>query len=161
MTRALLAAICAVVLGVSSAATQAPAAPPRKVDPATAAAARRLLTVTTAVKLALNGMETMINQQRGINPQVPGEFWDAFIAHARRDTTQLLDLLVPIYATHLTQDEIEQLIRFYESPIGKRLTAVQPLITQESMAAGQTWGAAIGRIVGDSIARATENLPPQ
>lgn len=159
MTRAVLAAICAVVLSASAAATQAPAA--RKVDPATAAAARRLLTVTGAVKLALNGMETMINQQRGLNPQVPGAFWDAFIAHARRDTTQLLDLLVPIYATHLTQDEIEQLIRFYESPIGKRLTAVQPLITQESMAAGQTWGEAMGRIVGDSIARASEKLPPE
>ncbi|MGH7521847.1 MAG: DUF2059 domain-containing protein [Gemmatimonadales bacterium] len=159
MTRAMLAAICAVVLNVSSAATQAPAA--RKVDPATAAAAQRLLTVTGAVKLALNGMETMINQQRGLNPQVPGAFWDAFLAHARRDTTQLLDLLVPIYATHLTRDEIEQLIRFYESPIGKRLTAVQPKITQESMAAGQTWGEAMGRIVGDSIARASENVPPQ
>ena len=159
MTRALLAAVCAVVLGVSSAATQAPAA--RKVDPATAAAARRLLTVTGAVKLALNGMETMINQQRGASPQVPGAFWDAFTAHARRDTTQLLEMLVPIYATHLTRDEIEQLIRFYDSPIGKRLTAVQPLITQESMAAGQVWGEALGRTVGDSLARAAQNQPPQ
>jgi hypothetical protein len=70
-------------------------------------------------------------------------------------------LLVPIYATHLTRDEIEQLIRFYESPVGRRLTAVQPMISQESMAAGQTWGEAVGRIVGDSISRATENLPPQ
>jgi hypothetical protein len=159
MTRAFLAAISAVVLSAPSAVTQAPAA--QKVDPATAAAARRLLTATASVKLALNGLETMISQQRALNPQVPGAFWDAFIAHARRDTAQLLDMLVPIYATHLTRDEIEQLIRFYESPIGRRFTAVAPLITQESMAAGQTWGAALGRIVGDSIARATEDRPPQ
>lgn len=159
MTRALMAAICGLVLTVAPAATQQQAA--RKVDPATAAAARRLLTVTGAAKLALNSMETMINAQRGTSPQIPQGFWDAFIAHARRDTTQLLELLVPIYATHLTRDEIEQLIRFYESPIGKRLTAVQPLISQESMVAGQAWGEAMGRIVGDSIARATENLPPQ
>jgi len=159
MTRALMAAICGLVLTVSPAATQEQAT--RKIDPATAAAARRLLTVTGAAKLALNSMETMINAQRGANPQIPEGFWDAFIAHARRDTTQLLDLLVPIYATHLTRDEIEQLIRFYESPIGKRLTAVQPMISQESMVAGQTWGEALGRIVGDSIAQATENLPPQ
>lgn len=159
MTRPLLAAMCAVVLSTTAAATQAPS--DRKVDPATAAAARRLLAVTGAVKLALNGMETMINQQRGLNPQVPAAFWDAFIARARRDTMQLLDLLVPIYATNLTRDEIEQLIRFYESPIGKRLTAVQPKITQESMAAGQTWGETMGRAVGDSIARTTENRPPE
>jgi hypothetical protein len=159
MKRALLVAICGLVLTASPAATQQPAA--RKVDPAVAAAARRLLTVTGAVKLALHGMETMIKQQRAVTPQVPGEFWDAFIAHARRDTMQLFDMLVPIYATHLTRDEIEQLIRFYESPIGRRLTAVQPLISQESMAAGQTWGEAIGRVVGDSIARATQHLPPE
>lgn len=159
MTRALMVAICGLVLTVSPAATQEQA--PRKIDPATAAAARRLLSVTGAAKLALSSMETMINAQRDANPQIPEGFWDAFIAHARRDTTQLLDLLVPIYATHLTRDEIEQLIRFYESPIGRRLTAVQPMISQESMSAGQTWGEAVGRIVGDSIARATENLPPQ
>lgn len=159
MTRAVLAAICGLVMTVSPATTQEQAA--KRVDPATAAAARRLLNVTEAAKLAVNSMETMINGQRGANPQIPGVFWDAFIAHARRDTAQLIDLLVPIYARHLTREEIEQLIRFYESPIGKRLTAVQPQISQESMLAGQTWGEAMGRIVGDSMARAGENLPPK
>jgi len=159
MPRAVLAAICGLVMTVSPATTQEPAT--TKVDPATAAAARRLLNVTQAAKLAVNSMETLINAQRSANPQIPGGFWDAFIAHARRDTALLIDLLVPIYARHLTREEIEQLIRFYESPIGRRLTAVQPHISQESMVAGQTWGEAMGRIVGDSMARAVENLPPK
>ena len=34
---------------------------------------------------------------------------------------------------------------------------VPPLITQESIAAGQRWGAAIGQFVGDSLARAGFN----
>ncbi len=61
--------------------------------------------------------------------------------------------MVPIYASHFSQAELEQLVRFYESPLGKRLNEVQPLIVQESMETGQRWGATIGRAVGESLAR--------
>jgi hypothetical protein len=159
MTRTLLAAMCGLVLIISPAATQEqPASHP--VDAASAAAARRLLAVTGATKLMLSTMESMIAAQREANPQIPAAFWDAFMAHARRDTTRLIDMLVPIYASHLTQSELEELLRFYMSPIGQRLTAVQPAILQESTVAGQNWGELIARIVGDSLAQAEGNLPP-
>jgi len=92
--------------------------------------------------------------QRAANPQIPAAFWDAFLAHARRDMPQLVDSLIPVYAAHYTRAELEELVRFYESPLGKRVAVVQPLITQESIAAGQRWGAAIGQFVGDSLSRA-------
>jgi hypothetical protein len=159
MTRAMLAAICGLVFITSPAAAQEqPASHPP--DAATAAAARRLLVATGATKLMLSTMESMIAAQRETNPQIPAGFWDAFMAHARRDTTRLIDMLVPIYASHLTQSEIEELIRFYMSPIGQRLTAVQPAILQESTVAGQNWGELIARMVGDSLAQAEGNLPP-
>ena len=50
-------------------------------------------------------------------------------------------------------------MRFYESPLGKHLSEVQPLILQESMQAGQTWGAAIGREVGESLSRSGVKPP--
>jgi len=159
MTRALLVAICGLVL-INSPAVSQDQPVTRPVDAATAAAARRLLAVTGATKLMLSTMESMIASQREANPQVPAAFWDAFMAHARRDTTRLIDLLVPIYASHLTQSELEELLRFYQSPIGQRLTAVQPAIVQESQVAGQNWGELIARIVGDSLAQAEGNLPP-
>jgi hypothetical protein len=105
-------------------------------------------------------MESMIAAQRQANPQIPAGFWDAFMAHARRDTTRLIDMLVPIYAAHLTRSEIEELLRFYLSPVGQRLTAVQPDILRESTLAGQQWGEVIGRAVGDSLAHAQGSLPP-
>jgi hypothetical protein len=124
------------------------------VDPTTAATVRHLLDLTGAGRLAVQSMEAMIPAQRANMPQVPAAFWDAFLAHARRDMPQLVDSLVPVYAAHFTRAELDQLVRFYESPIGRRLSEVQPLITQESMQAGQRWGARIGGEVGDSIARA-------
>ena len=159
MTRAVLAAFCGLLLTISPAAAQGPAAS-RPVAAATAASVRRLLAVTGATKLMLSTMETMIAGQRQANPQIPAGFWDAFMAHARRDTTRLLELLVPIYAAHLTRSEIEELLRFYLSPVGQRLTAVQPDILRESTLAGQQWGEVIGRAVGDSLVRAQGNLPP-
>jgi len=126
----------------------------RPIDPATAATVRRLLDLTGAAKLALQNMEALLPAQRAANPQIPAAFWDAFLAHARRDIPQLVDSLIPIYAGHFTKAELDQLVRFYESPIGRRLAEQQPLILQESVQVGQRWGTAIGRHVGDSLARA-------
>ncbi|HYR99435.1 MAG TPA: DUF2059 domain-containing protein [Gemmatimonadales bacterium] len=126
---------------------------PGPVDPAKATSIRHLLDLTGAARLALSGMEAMVPAQRAANPQIPAAFWDAFLSRARRGMPQLVDALVPIYASHFNQAELDQLVRFYESPLGKHLSEVQPLILQESMQAGQSWGAVIGREVGESLAR--------
>jgi uncharacterized protein len=158
MTRAIAAALCGLVLTVSAGGAQQP--PGRPVDAATATAVRKLLAATGATKLMINNLESMIASQRQNNPQVPAAFWDAFLAHARRDTTRLVDLLVPIYAAHLSQSELEELLRFYNSSIGQRLTTVQPDIFKESMAAGESWGELIARAVSDSLQQSQGKAPP-
>lgn len=132
------------------------------VDAGTAATIRRLLELTGSAQLALNGIEAMVPTQRAANPQIPVAFWDAFLDRARRGIPQYIDSLIPIYAAHLTRGELDQLVRFYESPLGRRLAAVTPVITQESIQLGQRWGAAIGQAVGDSLARAgLKQNPPE
>jgi uncharacterized protein len=163
MIRVLAAATCSFLILTSAAGAQQqpPAAATRPVDAATTAAARRLLVASGATKLVISSMENMIAAQRNANPQIPAAFWDAFMAHARRDTTRLIDMLVPIYAAHLSQADLEELIKFYSSPIGQRFIAAQPSIVQESTQAGQTWGEMIARIVGDSLQQAQGNAPPE
>ncbi|HLZ45452.1 MAG TPA: DUF2059 domain-containing protein [Gemmatimonadales bacterium] len=158
MTRPFVTAMCGLVLIALPARGQDST---KHVDAATAASARRLLAATGATKLMLGNLETMIASQRQGNPQIPPAFWDAFLAHARRDTTRLVELLVPIYASHLTQSELEELLKFYNSPIGQRLTAVQPEIFKESMAAGERWGEVIARAVSDSLQQAQGSRPPE
>ena len=63
--------------------------------------------------------------------------WDAFMAEF--DMNEFIEMVIPIYERHFTHDEIEQLIAFYESPIGKKMIKVQPQIVTESMTAGQEW----------------------
>lgn len=157
MTRLLVTALCG-LLSVAAQAQQPQPAP--AADVTAAATARKLLSATGATKLMIGNLESMIAAQRQANPQIPPAFWDAFLAHARRDTTKLIDILVPIYASHLTRAELDELLKFYNSPIGQRLTAVQPDIFKESMAAGESWGEQIARMVGDSLQQAQGSRPP-
>jgi hypothetical protein len=163
MNRLIPAAVSSFLIFISAASAQQqpPAAPARPVNAATAAAARRLLDASGATKLVMSSMESMIALQRNANPQIPAAFWDAFLAHARRDTTRLIEMLVPIYASHLAQADIEELIKFYSSPSGQRFIAAQPSIVQESQRAGQSWGETIGRMVGDSLQQAQGKAPPE
>lgn len=78
-------------------------------------------------------------------PDVPADFWTDFQKEC--DSNTFIDMIVPVYEAHFSDDEVKQLIAFYESPIGKKLAAAQPLIVQESMTVGQKWGRQVGQRV--------------
>ena len=54
----------------------------------------------------------------------------------------MIELVVPLYAKYLSHGDILELIRFYESPTGRRFADVQPQLIQESIQAGEIWGEA-------------------
>jgi hypothetical protein len=60
-------------------------------------------------------------------------------------------MAVPSYEKYFTHADIKELIRFYESPIGKKLISVQPKIMQECMVAGQEWGRKLGEKVAKKL----------
>jgi len=49
---------------------------------------------------------------------------------------ELIEAMVPIYQRHLTKADLEELIRFYSSPVGQKLLREQPQMMQEGMQAG-------------------------
>ena len=55
--------------------------------------------------------------------------------------------LIPIYERYLTAEDVKALIAFYESPAGRKLVAVQPLLIRE----GSTLGEKIGSEVVERI----------
>ena len=112
---------------------------------------RRLLTVTRSAELAVTAMEATIPAQRVANPKIPKEFWDEFMARARKDMPRFIDMLVPVYDSHFSKEQLEQLVAFYESPLGKHLAKVQPEIAMQSSQIGQRWGAELGTAVGQDL----------
>jgi hypothetical protein len=106
---------------------------------------RRLLKATGAGELGVQAFKQVQSQFKRTFPQVPETFWTEFEKEVKAD--DLVEMVVPIYAKYLTHDDVKELIKFYESPVGRKLVKVQPKVMGESMQAGQKWGAAIAEKV--------------
>ena len=100
-------------------------------------------------KGALNQIISMFKQQQS---NVPQEFWDEFAIEVNKDAfNNLINIMLPIYQKHFTETDLQGVIAFYESPVGKKFAEKTPLVTQESMVAGQAWGREIGQKVIDKL----------
>lgn len=76
----------------------------------------------------------------------PADFWDAFQAKWNGKTRdKLVGIYVPIYRKYLTLDDLKQIVAFYESPVGRKLAAATPAMTNEGMQAGQQLGMEIAQ----------------
>lgn len=96
-------------------------------------------------KTAIKGMIETMSQS---NDKIPAEFWAEFEKEAvGTSLDDLVALLAPVYSKHLTEADLDKLMEFYHSPVGKKLADKTPIITQESMLAGQAWGQKLGERV--------------
>ncbi len=103
---------------------------------------RKLLKITGSGELGQQVMGQMMTNFKKSMPQVPEKFWADFMKEVHTD--ELVDLIVPVYDRNLTHDDVKELIRFYETPTGKKFVSVLPKITQESMTVGEKWGRDLG-----------------
>ena len=81
-------------------------------------------------------------------------FFEKFRSKLTGDT--LIALVVPVYDKHYSDDEIKQLIAFYETPIGKRTVTEMPQVLAESQQVGSKYGETVGR---DAMLEVLEEHP--
>ena len=102
----------------------------------------KLLKVSGADKMSSQIFDAMIAQ---FKPLAPNANWAEIKRKANLDG--LLYECVPVYDKYYTHDDIKQLIKFYESPLGKKLVDTSPLVMNESMAIGQRWGEKLAQVI--------------
>lgn len=56
------------------------------------------------------------------------------------ENKKIAEMMYPIYTKHFTVDELKQMIELNNTPFGRKMIKVMPLITQEAMQAGQIFG---------------------
>lgn len=95
---------------------------------------RKLLEVTEAGERAKKTMDELFDQYRK-DPDL-AEFADLY---KEVDTQQLVELIVPIYMKHYSEEEINGLIEFYKTPVGRKLIQTQPKIMKETMEVYGKW----------------------
>lgn len=96
--------------------------------------------------------EYMISYYKQNNPQISPEYWDK--AATLVNYEDLIKKLVPLYSKHFTEQEIEDLIAFYRTTTGKKMIDKMPVILQESMEIGRTWGMELAQKLEKEISAA-------
>ena len=93
-------------------------------------------------KTAITQVFSMFKQKY---TDVGTEVWSELEAEfMQASLDDLVEMLVPVYSKHLTEEDLQAVIEFYSTPTGKKFAEKTPLITQESMQIGQEWGMKIG-----------------
>jgi hypothetical protein len=98
---------------------------------------RKLLQLTGAEDLGKQMMDGMMTQFETM-PGLPPGFARKFREIAMKE--DMVTMLIPVYAKHMQESDIDGAIVFFESNAGRNMSKAQPAILQESMAIGQQWG---------------------
>lgn len=81
---------------------------------------------------------TSMHKQK--HPDVPEEFWEEFEKEFKDASwSYLINGLSSVYSNYYTLSELEELIKFYESPIGKKVTEHGNAISEESNGVFNEW----------------------
>jgi hypothetical protein len=71
-------------------------------------------------------------------PSIPKEFWDDMFGRYKKE--DFYALITPVCRRNMSPEDIKGLLAFYRTPLGRRVLASLPKITQESIGVGQLWG---------------------
>ena len=111
--------------------------------PASPAQLRRLLAATGEEKLVRDMSAEMLTSARGAAEaaaKATGKPVQGFSAiEAAYEPGKLVEIVGSVYASHFNAAEIEEMLRFWESPTGKRLAGLQPQIVDETREALTKW----------------------
>lgn len=78
-------------------------------------------------------------------PEIDAKFWKEFEKEFQLAAmNDLVVLLVPVYQKHLTLEDLNDIIAFYQTRAGKKFADKLPMILKDSMEVGAQWGAVIG-----------------
>ncbi|WNG53476.1 DUF2059 domain-containing protein [Archangium gephyra] len=98
---------------------------------------RRLMALTGAEDTGRQMMDMMTGHFEKSSSIPPG-FMEKFREVAQRES--IVDMLVPVYMKHFSEEDLDAAITFHESPAGKRFLAAQPRVMEEAKEVGEQWG---------------------
>lgn len=111
----------------------------------------KLLKMTNSIDVGVQIVNKMIDIYKKNYTGVEQKFWDDFSKEVK--TTNMLEIILPIYDKYFTEEDIDAIIAFYSTPSGKKMITNLPNITQDSMLAGQK----LGRDISDKIINKLKN----
>jgi hypothetical protein len=123
------------------------------IDPAKETAVRKMFEVMGMTKMMQQVLAGMSSNMKPMlmSSLPPGEYReklaDLFLQkfQSKLRVDQLMDLAVPIYAKYFSKEELEGLMRFYQTPLGQKTLSVLPQTMLEMQTESMKLGEKIGR----------------
>jgi uncharacterized protein len=113
---------------------------------------KKYLEASGSMEAFKTAIGSMMGSFKKMKTEVPDQFWkDAEAEFSKTSLDELVTLLAPVYQKHLTEADLNEVIKFYNSPTGKKLAEKTPGIMTDSMQAGQVWGQKIGQAVAEKL----------
>ncbi|HEX8423639.1 MAG TPA: DUF2059 domain-containing protein, partial [Pyrinomonadaceae bacterium] len=84
---------------------------------------KRLLELMKVIEEELKSLDPIFENFKRSFPNVPANVWDEVEKEFRAEFTpeMFLETYVPIYARRFSAAEVKELIKFYESPAGRKM----------------------------------------
>jgi uncharacterized protein len=148
-------ACCLLLVGSSTAGAQDP------VNPERMAKVKKLMDLdgqTVGLKQARNYFLTKVKQEF---PQLKEEFWQNLIKESdQNEMAKLIDKTALSYYKHLSDQEIDELIKFYETPVGQKVRASLLKITEDVMVLGEELGTEMAQRFAVGLNKEMGGTPP-
>lgn len=87
-----------------------------------------------AMKQLAPQISAMVKQQA---PNAPQELWNELEKMMVSMYDQIIKSMIPVYQKYLTLADIQEITKFYESPVGKKLADSNTKIAMEAMPVAQ------------------------
>ena len=103
---------------------------------------KRLLEVIGAKNMMEQILTQMLGYMKSQDPNIPTKFWDALAAEISTDdfVADFVNEYIPLYDRYFTNEEIKEMIAFYETPLGKKTVTLMPQINEDAMQIGIKYG---------------------
>lgn len=127
----------------------APAVRADDISPEKRAEIEKMLKVTGMEKLANQIMTQMLSTFKAQSPDIPDAFWAKL--QEQMDVHELIERIMPVYDKYYSLEDLKAVNAFYASPVGQKVLASLPQVTQECMKIGQEWGEEVGKRVEQQL----------
>ena len=129
----------------------------RPIDPGKIKDIRELIHLSGQADMQALATKSIIGYFKNQHPDVPETFWVKF--EQGIDPGEFIDMMVPIYERHFTADEIKELIKFWQSPVGQKLGKEQSAMSMEGNRAGGIWAQRLAGKVASALLDAGFGAP--
>lgn len=98
----------------------------------------KLMELTGSISMGVDVVEEIIGTYKSFFTHVPDDVFEEI--KYQIDATEFMDIMVEIYSQHFTLEELREINKFYESPIGRKMTITQEIIMIQADQKGAKWG---------------------